>query len=253
VLYRLLWRRRLVKKRACAIDYRRGQDKERQLYRELIAATHASRAELQAAVAGLAEIAGTTAERWRAEVAHYLPLIARILAQSERRMLNGETVPAGDKLVSLFEPHADIILKGGRQANVGARLKCHRLCKVEMTPGRPGGLTRPQLLPEPCATDGPLSAYPVPPDCLAAAGVGPKSAYRSRTSDNTRSRYPSGRRLLLGRPRRFETKLAAPPCFKPASNRKTWRRFRPSNSQASATRRRPDRTPSKTSSRILAD
>src|SRR5262249_57319886 len=73
--------------------------------------------------------------------------------------------------------------------------------------------------------------------------------YRSRTSDNARSRYASGRRLLLGRPRRLETKLAAPPCFKPASNRKTWRRFRLSNAQASATRRRPDRTPSKTSSR----
>ena len=29
----------------------------------------------------------------------------------------------------------------------------------------------------------------------------------------------SGKRLLLGRPRRFETRLAAPPCFKPASKR----------------------------------
>src|SRR5215212_3476849 len=40
-----------------------------------------------------------------------------------------------------------------------------------------------------------------------------------------------------------------PPCFKPASNRKICRRFTPSSSQASATRRRPDRTPSRTSSR----
>src|SRR3954469_15465432 len=84
---------------------------------------------------------------------------------------------------------------------------------------------------------------------FSAASVGPKSAYCSRTSDNASSRYASGRRLLLGRPRRFETRLAVPPCFKPASNRKTCRRFRPSSSQASATRRRPDRTPSRTSSR----
>jgi hypothetical protein len=27
------------------------------------------------------------------------------IAQSERRVLNGEAVPAGEKLVSLFEPH----------------------------------------------------------------------------------------------------------------------------------------------------
>ena len=59
------------------------------------------------------------AERWRAEVAHYLPLIARVIAQSVRRVLNGEAVPAGEKLVSLFEPHADILLKGGRQVQYG--------------------------------------------------------------------------------------------------------------------------------------
>jgi transposase, IS5 family len=81
-------RRRLAKKRARAIEYSRGQNKKRRLYRELIAAAQASRAELQAAAAGLAEIAGTTAERWRAEVAHYLTLIARVIAQSERRVLN---------------------------------------------------------------------------------------------------------------------------------------------------------------------
>ena len=37
-------------------------------------------------------------------------------------MLNGEAVPAGEKLVSLFEPHADIILKGGRQVQYGHKL-----------------------------------------------------------------------------------------------------------------------------------
>ena len=62
------------------------------------------------------------AERWRAEVTHYLPLIARIITQSERRVLRGEAVPAGEKLVSLFEPHADIIVKGGRQVQYGHKL-----------------------------------------------------------------------------------------------------------------------------------
>src|SRR6266851_909815 len=57
-------RRRVAKKRARAIDYSRGQDKKRQLYRELIAAAQATRAELQAAAPGLAAIAGTAAERW---------------------------------------------------------------------------------------------------------------------------------------------------------------------------------------------
>jgi transposase, IS5 family len=36
--------------------------------------------------------------------------------QSERRVLAGEVVPASDKLVSLFEPHVDIIRKGSEIA-----------------------------------------------------------------------------------------------------------------------------------------
>ena len=115
-------RRRVAKKRARAIDYSRGKAKKRTLYRELIAAAQATRAELQAAAEGLAEPVGIAAERWRAGVDHYLPLIARIMAQSERRVLKGEAVPAGEKLVSLFEPHADIIVKGGRDVQYGHKL-----------------------------------------------------------------------------------------------------------------------------------
>jgi IS5 family transposase len=115
-------RRRLAKKRARAIDYSRGKAKKRVLYRELIAAVQATRAELQTVAEGLPETVGMAAERWRAGVNHYLPLIARIIDQSERRVLKGEAVPAGEKLVSLFEPHADIIVKGGREVQYGHKL-----------------------------------------------------------------------------------------------------------------------------------
>ena len=84
----------------------------------MITAAQTSRTELQAAAAELAQIAGRTAARWSAEVDHYLPPIARIIAQSQRRVLDGEAVPAGEKLVSLFEPHADIIVKGGRPGSI---------------------------------------------------------------------------------------------------------------------------------------
>jgi IS5 family transposase len=80
-------RRRLAKKRARAIDYSRGNAKKHTLYRELIAAAQATRAELQAAAEGLPEPVGMAAARWRAGVDYYLPLIARIIAQSERRVL----------------------------------------------------------------------------------------------------------------------------------------------------------------------
>ncbi|MBA8910880.1 hypothetical protein HNQ95_006699 [Aminobacter ciceronei] len=40
----------------------------------------------------------------------------QIIPQSERH------VPAGEKLVSLFEPHADIIVKGTRDVDYGHKL-----------------------------------------------------------------------------------------------------------------------------------
>jgi IS5 family transposase len=49
-------------------------------------------------------------------------MIARVIVQTRRRVLDGENVPASEKLVSLFEPHADIIVKGGRQVQYGHKL-----------------------------------------------------------------------------------------------------------------------------------
>ena len=45
-------------------------------------------------------------------------------------MLGGETVPASEKIVSLFEPHADIVVKGGRGTHYGH--------KVNLATGRNG-------------------------------------------------------------------------------------------------------------------
>src|SRR5207244_2828758 len=108
----LQWRdrRRLAKKRARAIEYSRGKDNRRRLYLELIAATRATQAALQEAGERLADLAGIAAERWRAQLGHYLPLIERILAQSQRRVLDDQAGPAGENPGSspgLFEPHAD--------------------------------------------------------------------------------------------------------------------------------------------------
>ena len=59
---------------------------------------------------------------WRARVAHYRPLIDTIIEQTQRRVINGEQVPAPDKLVSLFEPHTDIIVKGQRDVQYGHKI-----------------------------------------------------------------------------------------------------------------------------------
>jgi transposase, IS5 family len=121
---------RAAKKRARAIQFTRGRPKRVQLYRELIKITHATLAHLRQAEAQLAMAATPLAALWQAKVRHYQPLIERIIAQSERRVLAGVPVPAREKLVSLFEPHADIIVKGGRDADYGH--------KLNLTTGRSG-------------------------------------------------------------------------------------------------------------------
>jgi len=52
----------------------------------------------------------------------------RVLDQTRRRVFHGETVPADDKLVSIFETHTSIIIKKNRETLFG-----HKIC---LTGGR---------------------------------------------------------------------------------------------------------------------
>ncbi len=48
--------------------------------------------------------------------------LVAVVRQTVRRVLRGETVPAEEKVVSLFEPHTDIIRKGGRRVQYGHKV-----------------------------------------------------------------------------------------------------------------------------------
>ena len=45
-----------------------------------------------------------------------------MIAQAARRVLHGEVVPAPEKLVSLFEPHADVLVKDRRETYYGHKI-----------------------------------------------------------------------------------------------------------------------------------
>jgi len=57
------------------------------------------------------------------ELRHYTEMAKRIISQTQRRVLYGESVPAEEKLVSIFEPHTDIIVKDRRETLYG-----HKIC-----------------------------------------------------------------------------------------------------------------------------
>ena len=67
------------------------------------------------------------------ELAIYTERAARVIDQTERRVIHGESVPASEKIVSLFEPHTDIIVKDHRDTLYG-----HKLC---LTGGRSNLIT----------------------------------------------------------------------------------------------------------------
>jgi transposase, IS5 family len=114
--------RRAAKKRWRAIEFTRGRPKRVPLYRELIKITRATLAYLRQAAAQLGRAVDPLVELWQVQVQHFEPLIERVITQSERRVLASEPVPAGEKVVSLFEPHADIIVKGSRDVDYGHKL-----------------------------------------------------------------------------------------------------------------------------------
>jgi IS5 family transposase len=122
---------RAAKKRARAIKFIRGRPNRVQHYRVLIKTAQSTLAYADQAAKQLWQVPDPMAVTlWQGEFHHFRPLIERIIWQAERRVLYGEQVAAGDKIVSLFEPHADIIVKGSRDIDYGH--------KINLTTGRSG-------------------------------------------------------------------------------------------------------------------
>jgi IS5 family transposase len=53
-----------------------------------------------------------------AEVKGFLPAMAVTVEQARRRAIDGETVPAAERVFSIFEPHTELIQRGRRQKPV---------------------------------------------------------------------------------------------------------------------------------------
>jgi hypothetical protein len=96
----LVWRdhRRAAKKRARSIKFTRGRPNRVEHYRELIKLTRATLAYADQATTQLWQVPDPLAVTlWQAEFNHYRPLVERIIAQTERRVLKGEAVAASEK------------------------------------------------------------------------------------------------------------------------------------------------------------
>ena len=165
--------RRVAKKRMHAIRYTRGQDKKARLYRDLIAATEKSLGYLQEVTVALHAVQvhlPMDYGAWQQQVAHFKPLIYQVIEQTERRVFQEEKVPACEKIVSIFEAHTDIIVKGARDVQYGHKLNLSTgrsglILDVVIEDGNPADADR--LLP---MLDRHIAQYGKAPRQMAADG-----------------------------------------------------------------------------------
>jgi len=116
---------RVAKRRMIGIQYAKGEKQRKPLYKQLLKITHKV---LRYATNASATLSQDTAADIRIfgiinDIKHFSTLTQRVIGQTERRVIHGETVPAQEKVVSIFEEHTDIIIKDRRETHYG-----HKIC-----------------------------------------------------------------------------------------------------------------------------
>jgi IS5 family transposase len=115
-----------VKRRAIEIAHLAPQAtaRRRACYRELLGLTQATMGYAACALAHVEGLPEPSAPQRDVhdELAAFLPLVAQVMDQTERRVFQEETVPADEKLVSFFETHVDIIVKDRRATYYGHKI-----------------------------------------------------------------------------------------------------------------------------------
>jgi IS5 family transposase len=116
---------RRAKRRAYEIKFSARRKDRPDRYRDLIRVAAATRDQAKAILNDTEETSSAALQRLSSELREVLGHFDRVLDQAKRRVLDGESVPASEKIVSIFEPHADILVKGERAVRYG-----HKVCLV---------------------------------------------------------------------------------------------------------------------------
>lgn len=98
--------------------------KKQALYPQLLRCTWIVLNQVERAISTvqLAQATSESVQRWIETVEHYRYLLQRVMDQTQRRVYNDEKVLASEKIVSLFEEHSDIIVKGEREILYGHKI-----------------------------------------------------------------------------------------------------------------------------------
>ena len=106
--------RRAARKIGEILRKRTDEAKEagKQQYQELLDMTEKTIQQAAQTSEQLGQQIGKAAQRLKHTLATFIPVAEKVVDQTKRRILNDEKVPAQEKVVSIFEPHTDIICRG---------------------------------------------------------------------------------------------------------------------------------------------
>jgi IS5 family transposase len=116
-------------------------------YKELLQITGWTLQYAADAIVRLNEVPDLSAYALASGMEHYVSLGKKVVAQTERRVLRGESVAATEKIVSIFEPHTDVIVKDRRETLYGHKVflnigRSGMIIDMLMERGNPADATR---------------------------------------------------------------------------------------------------------------
>jgi len=117
-------RRRRAKKRYVCIMNGKNAGERKKAYRDLMhiaLETYGYGTDVLKTVGDSVE-EGSRVARHIKKLEETLELMRRVIDQTKRRVLCGENVPAEEKVVLIFEPHTDIIVKKDRETEFGHKI-----------------------------------------------------------------------------------------------------------------------------------
>jgi IS5 family transposase len=117
--------RRRAKRRMVGIQYAKGEKQRQALYEDLLKVTRKVIGYTRTAEGSLKQLscADIGLLGLLHDIKHYAGLSEQVYDQTYRRVVQGETVPAQQKVVSIFEDHTDVIIKDSRDTHYG-----HKVC-----------------------------------------------------------------------------------------------------------------------------
>ena len=111
-----------AKKRRYKIVNTSSKEKRKEAYKDLLKVSEATAQYTKSCIEQLSKIGEIESDAYKKYLQEYLESLQVVMKQAERRVLNDEKVEAKDKLVSIFEKHADILVKGKRETIFGHKI-----------------------------------------------------------------------------------------------------------------------------------